>query len=42
MRNVSKIYWVLLLLDVVIGLATSKQYNQKFSDKLVGTSVVAG
>ncbi len=41
-RNVSKIYWVLLLLDVVIGLATSKQYNQKFSDKLVGTSVVAG
>ena len=39
-RNVSKIYWVLLLLDVVIGLATSKQYTQKFSDKLVGTSVV--
>jgi uncharacterized RDD family membrane protein YckC len=39
-RNISKIYWVLLLLDVVAGLATSKQYNQKFSDKLVGTSVV--
>ena len=39
-RNVSKIYWVLLLLDVVIGLATSKQYNQKYSDKLAGTSVV--
>lgn len=39
-RNISKIYWLLLLLDVVVGLATSKQYTQKFSDKLVGTSVV--
>jgi len=39
-RNISKIYWLLLLLDVVIGLATSKQYTQKFSDRLVGTSVV--
>ena len=39
-RNVSKIYWVLLLLDVVLGLATSKQYTQKLSDRLVGTSVI--
>ena len=39
-RNVSKIYWLLLLLDVIVGLATSKQYTQKFSDKLVGTLVV--
>lgn len=39
-RNISKIYWILLLLDVIVGLATSKQYNQKYSDKLVGTSVV--
>jgi uncharacterized RDD family membrane protein YckC len=39
-RNASKIYWLLLLLDVVVGLATSKQYTQKFSDKMVGTSVV--
>jgi len=39
-RNISKIYWVLLLLDVIVGLATSKQYTQKFSDRLVGTSVV--
>jgi len=38
-RNLSKIYWVPLLLDVVLGLATSKQYTQKLSDKLVGTSV---
>jgi uncharacterized RDD family membrane protein YckC len=39
-RNISKIYWLLLLLDVIVGLATSKQYTQKYSDKLVGTSVV--
>jgi uncharacterized RDD family membrane protein YckC len=39
-RNLSKIYWVLLLLDVVLGLATSKQYTQKLSDRLVGTSVI--
>ena len=39
-RNISKIYWVLLLLDVIVGLATSRQYTQKYSDKLVGTSVV--
>jgi len=39
-RNASKIYWILLLLDVIVGLATSKNYTQKFSDKLVGTSVV--
>lgn len=39
-RNISKIYWVLLVLDVVVGLATSKNYTQKYSDKLVGTSVV--
>ncbi|HUI00722.1 MAG TPA: RDD family protein [Nitrososphaerales archaeon] len=38
-RNISKIYWILLLLDVVLGLATSKQYTQKLSDKFVGTSV---
>jgi uncharacterized RDD family membrane protein YckC len=39
-RNVSKIYWLLLLLDVVVGLAVSKGYQQKYSDKLMGTSVV--
>lgn len=41
-RNLSKIYWLLLLLDVIVGLATSKQYTQKYSDKLMGTSVVDG
>ncbi len=39
-RNISKIYWLLLLLDVVIGLATSREYNQKFSDRYMGTKVV--
>ena len=39
-RNVSKIYWVLLLLDIIVGLATTKEYTQKFSDRMVGTSVV--
>ncbi len=39
-RNISKIYWLLLLLDVVVGLATSKEYTQKFSDRYAGTSVV--
>lgn len=39
-RNVSKIYWLLLLLDVIVGLAVSKGYQQKYSDKFMGTSVV--
>ena len=39
-RNISKIYRLLLLLDIVVGLATSKKYTQKFSDSLVGTLVV--
>ena len=39
-RNLSKIYWLLLLLDIIIGLAVSKGYQQKYSDKFMGTSVV--
>ena len=39
-RNLSKIYWLLLLLDVIVGLAVSKGYQQKYSDKFMGTSVV--
>ena len=39
-RNVSKIYWLLLLLDVILGLALTKGYNQKYSDHLMGTTVV--
>ncbi len=40
-RNISKIYWILLLLDVVIGLATQTDYKQKFSDRYAGTVVVS-
>jgi uncharacterized RDD family membrane protein YckC len=39
-RNLSKIYWLLLLLDVIVGLALSKGYQQKYSDQLMGTKVV--
>jgi uncharacterized RDD family membrane protein YckC len=40
-RNISKIYWILLLLDVIVGLATAKDYTQKYTDRMVGTNVVA-
>ena len=39
-RNLSKIYWLLLLLDVIVGLAVTKGYQQKYSDHFIGTSVV--
>jgi uncharacterized RDD family membrane protein YckC len=39
-RNLSKIYWILLLLDVIIGLAISRGYQQKYSDHFMGTTVV--
>ena len=38
-RNISKIYWLLLLLDVIVGLAISKDYREKYSDHLMGTKV---
>ncbi len=39
-RNLSKIYWLLLLLDVVVGLAISHGYQEKYSDHFMGTKVV--
>lgn len=39
-RNISKIYWVLLLLDVVVGLAMEAGYKKKFSDRYANTLVV--
>jgi len=39
-RNISKIYWLLLLLDVIVGLAVTKGYQQKYTDSLMGTSVI--
>ena len=38
-RNVSKIYWVLLLIDVAVGLGTHGEMSQKWSDRYVGTKV---
>jgi uncharacterized RDD family membrane protein YckC len=38
-RNVSKIYWILLILDLVFGLAMPGNPHQKASDRLIGTTV---
>jgi hypothetical protein len=38
-RDVSKLCWLLLILDVIVGLAVSKGHTQKYTDKLMGTSV---
>lgn len=40
-RNASKIHWVLLLLDVLVGLGTHGETSQKWSDRFVGTKVEA-
>lgn len=40
-RNLSKIYPLLVLLDVIVGLALSKGgYQQKYTDSMMGTTVV--
>jgi uncharacterized RDD family membrane protein YckC len=41
-RNISKINWVLLLLDVILGLALEIGYVKKFSDRFMGTKVIQG
>ena len=38
-RNISKIHWLLLLLDIIIGLVTEGEPSQKFSDRYAGTIV---
>ena len=40
-RNVSKVYWLLLLLDLVAGFITPLRAGQKFSDHLVNTNVLS-
>jgi uncharacterized RDD family membrane protein YckC len=40
-RNVSKISWILLLLDVLVGLGMHGEMSQKWSDRFVGTKVEA-
>lgn len=39
-RNISKIYWILALIDVIIGLATPGDPKQKVSDRMASTTVV--
>ena len=38
-RNISKINWVLLIIDVAVGLGTHGEMSQKWSDRYVGTKV---
>jgi uncharacterized RDD family membrane protein YckC len=38
-RNISKIYWIIVLLDTVIGLATPGDPHQRITDRLAGTTV---
>ncbi len=40
-RNVSKIYWILILIDVVIGMAMSGDPHQKVSDRFARTTVLS-
>lgn len=40
-RNLSKIYWLLVLIDTVIGLAMSGDPRQKVTDRFAGTIVVS-
>ena len=40
-RNVSKVFWPLYLLDVVVGLATPGEPTQKYTDRIAGTVVVS-
>ena len=41
-RNISKIFWLFLLLDWLIGIATPGDRRQKYSDRMAGTVVVQG
>ncbi|NWG10018.1 MAG: RDD family protein [Nitrososphaerales archaeon] len=39
-RNISNVYWIFLLLDVIGGLATSGDPRQKYTDRIASTVVV--
>lgn len=39
-RNISKIHFLLLILDTVGGFFTSKDHHQKYIDQIVNTTVV--
>ena len=38
-RNVSKVAFILLVLDITVGLGTHGDGRQKYSDRYVGTTV---
>jgi len=40
-RNVSKIYPLFWLLDVIIGMATPGDMHQKYTDRIAGTTVTS-
>ena len=40
-RNISKAFWPLYLLDVIVGLATLGEPTQKYTDRIAGTIVVS-
>jgi uncharacterized RDD family membrane protein YckC len=39
-RNISKVFWLLYLLDAIVGLATPGEPTQKYTDRIAGTVVV--
>jgi uncharacterized RDD family membrane protein YckC len=39
-RNIAKIHWLLLLIDLFAGLFTQGDYRQRFTDRVAGTIVV--
>ncbi len=39
-RNISKIYWIFLILDWLIGIVTPGDKRQKFTDRYAGTTVI--
>ena len=39
-RNISKIYWIFLILDVIGGFLTATDPHQKYSDRIAHTTVV--
>jgi uncharacterized RDD family membrane protein YckC len=41
-RNISKIFWLFLLLDWILGVATpGRDPRQKYTDRIAGTTVVS-
>jgi uncharacterized RDD family membrane protein YckC len=40
-RNISKIHWVLWLIDTLLGMATVGDPHQKYSDRFAGTTVAS-